>query len=60
MVRGSAGGGGSPLKLPENCMILKKIHLGGKGGPGPQGPLDPHGSKILVRGAADFLPKREP
>ncbi len=30
---------GFSLKLPENCMILKKSW--GQGGPGPQGPLDP-------------------
>ncbi len=38
---------GFPLKLPENCMIIKTSW--GQGGPGPQDPLDPPLGQIPVR-----------
>ncbi len=46
--------GGFPLKLPENCMILKKSW--GQGGLGPQGPP---GSATGVSGADAGLWSRD-
>ncbi len=46
---------GFPLKLPENCMILKKSWMQGGGGSGPKAPLDP-----LLCSSRSIITTRQP